>query len=93
MTGKAARSPAYWRYAGTENAASVYLRGPAEREAAWSVSVGCAPGGPGQRNELRTRDTSSRRCRMPPADRAQRLGLGRGGGFVWPGARHGRPRG
>jgi hypothetical protein len=30
MTGKAARSPAYWRYAGTENAASVYLRGPAE---------------------------------------------------------------
>jgi hypothetical protein len=51
MPGKAAGSPAYWRCAATENAASVSLRGLHGNVEERSVSVGCAPAGPGQRKE------------------------------------------
>jgi hypothetical protein len=59
MTGKAAGSPAYWRYAGDRERSQCVLGGsPRKRGAPRSVSAGCAPAGPGPRKE--TLDTRHR---------------------------------
>jgi hypothetical protein len=59
MTGKAAGSPAHWRYAGDrERSQGVLARPPRKRGAPRSVSIGYAPAGPCQRKEtLDTRYT------------------------------------